>query len=125
MAKKRFPSDANKPKSGEKAAAPAKAPAAVSSSKQDLVQIQYNKENNHVLSNGVHSLAKGENHLPKAVWEASKSHPAIKQMIKDGHIVVSGDQSVGDDSEELPEPPADSALEVPADDQSPSDQAAG
>lgn len=59
---------------------------------QDLVQIEYKKDNHHVLS-GVHALRNGVNHIPRHVWEDVKNHPFILEDIKNGHIVPMSDAS--------------------------------
>lgn len=117
MAKdKRFPSDANKPKTGEKKSAAKAAPAAESAAKQqDLVQVEYKKENNHILAGGVHALAKGLNHVPKAIWEESKKHPSVAKLIADGHAVVVGDQSAAEAPAEADEDPSESDAAASAD----------
>lgn len=87
MAKKRFPSDANKSKAAEQADGSKE----VQGSKVELVKVQYKKDNHHVLS-GVHALRQGDNHLPKSVWEEAKSHPSVASMIASGHIVGPADE---------------------------------
>ena len=89
MAKeKRFPSDANRQKPGFAPKELSKPEAkTVSGSKQELVQVEYKKENHHLLPKSVHHLSKGINHLPKSVWEEHKKDPAIAHLLKEGHIV--------------------------------------
>lgn len=82
----RFPSEANVPKTGKKAALAVADEKAIEGKAQDLVQVEYKLENNHILE-GVHALAKGVNHVPAHVWQKFSSHPAIMSMVKAGHIV--------------------------------------
>lgn len=103
MAKKKFPSDANQPKPGAKKLAIKTAPkkedvAQVAESTEvvgkalELVQIQYNRDNHHVLS-GVHALRQGLNHIPKAIWDSVKENPFIKADIDAGVIVLATDSA--------------------------------
>ncbi len=91
MAKKRFPSDANKSKEELKAPkSQADAPSApekvVEGKKLELVKLSYKLKNHHLL-NHVVALHPGENHVCKLVWEKAKSQPAIQRLLKDGHLV--------------------------------------
>ncbi len=91
MAKKqRFPSSANPPKASAAQAAPGPLPEAVAAKKQDVVQVEYKKENNHILGIGAHALAKGINTLPKQVWDDAKKHPSVQKLIADGHLIEAG-----------------------------------
>lgn len=83
----RFPSNANKQKKqAEKKPAAPEAVKAVEGKKVELVEVEYKKENHHVLDH-VHALRKGKNHLPKEVWEKAKAHPVNAALIKEGHLV--------------------------------------
>ena len=83
---KRFPSDANKPKSGEKPKAAPAPQKPVQASATPVVPVLYKKENNHILQ-GPHALAPGLNQVAKHVWEEAKKHPSVQKLIKDGHAV--------------------------------------
>ena len=115
MAKKRFPSPANQDKNAKPAAKAALGPLpeAVSASKQAVVQVEYKKENNHILGIGAHAIAKGVNTLSKAVWEEAQKHPSVKKLIADGHLVdLSSPAAVdADDSEEESEEESEAPVE--------------
>ena len=106
----RFPSDANKKKG---AAAKAEAAPAVEGAKQDLVQVEYKKDNHHILS-GVHALRQGVNHLPRSVWEEAKKHPSIQSMMASGHIVGPEDEEIEEAAEAADAQEAAEATEAPA-----------
>lgn len=81
----RFPSEANKKKSGAELKDKSN-PEKVEGKSQDLVQVEYKKDN-HLFIDHVWALRKGVNHLPKEVWEKFKDHPSAVQLSKDGHLV--------------------------------------
>lgn len=88
MAKEnRFPADANRKKKSAEPKQSAEPPKEVEGKKEPLVQIQYNKENHHLLDH-VYAIRKGLNHVPRWVWEKTENHPTIVQLIKDGHLKV-------------------------------------
>lgn len=110
----RFPSDANKKKptaESEKAreagvSAPAQeTQASVDGVQQDLIAVQYHKDNHHILGIGAHALRKGVNHLPKAVWEEAKQHPSVQHLIKSGHISEPSEEVVSEPQAEEAEKP--------------------
>jgi hypothetical protein len=90
MAKsKRFPSPANPGKAPKEAA---KAPAGPlpenqGSKREAQVQVEYKKENNHILGIGAHALAKGVNTIPAGVWAEAQKHPSVQKLMADGHLI--------------------------------------
>lgn len=113
MAKeKRFPSDANKSKAKS---AVKEADSVVEGSKQELVKVEYTKDNHHVLQ-GVHALRKGVNHLPKEIWVEAKKHPSVIKMIEVGHIVA---DPLADEAEEVEGDEADEGAEAPSEEKAP------
>ena len=52
-----------------------------------LVQVQYNKKNHHLMDH-IYALVPGLNQVPKHIWEKFKEHPAAKAMIEKKEIEV-------------------------------------
>lgn len=73
------------------------APKAVEAKSQKLVQVEYLKENHHILD-GVHAVRKGINHLPAHVWEKAKSHPSIQKLMDDGHLIDLDEEKLEEDA---------------------------
>ena len=96
MAKQKFPAPATTTKN--KKPEPQKEEVQVEGKKSKLVQVEYKKDNHHVLI-GVHSLRKGINHVASDVWEESKKHPAVQHLIEQGHIVCGSDDEFEEKSE--------------------------
>lgn len=111
-AKKRFPSDANKmlPKDADLGSVAGEVPKEsqgqmVKGSSQKLVQVEYMKDNHHVLGSvsSVHAVRKGVNHLPEHVWAEAKKHPSVQKMLETGDLVEMSEDAEDEQEKEVVE----------------------
>jgi len=127
MAKRRFPSDANKQKEKPKKAAPAvelagSVPISVPAPK--LVAVNYKGKNQFHLDH-VHALLPGVNHVPEEVLEKMGEHASVMHLVKSGllepvDLDSEWEQDDEDNGDEDKDPPADAGDEdkdPPADDE--------
>lgn len=61
--------------------------------KVNTQRVQYNGENLHVLSDGVYSLSKGENHVCRELLAKEKTYPSFISMIESGIVVLLDESS--------------------------------